>query len=362
MRWLVRCPLHVVSIACVLLVALLARPAAAREAERVYTPEEPGSGAKLLAIDDRGDLLFVRPGAESNWIEAIDSDHGKVKGRYEGLAPATCAYVDPGGNWLLAGDAQGRVMRWRLKDGVRDQVLEIKDDAGAPRPVSAIVAGRHGVFVFSRGLLGELTQAVFSQHFDAQQHARVVFRKEGHTIECVDERKGLVVTSNGGNLYGFDPSKEEALWTRELGYAPTTVVDVPGVHYVLEAKDTLRLIEDRKGEVYEERDCEGVTCAVVLEDAETIYVGMHGGSVDRYVEDKEGGTHGLSPADRERQKHDRNSIIFRPSERWGGFASAVTAILVEPRGNELFASDSKGNLYKIWIGDDHNDGNIGPIH
>lgn len=355
MRWLVRFPLHVVAVTGVLLGVLWAHPAsAARDAERFYVPEEPASGAELLAVGDRGDLLFVRPSSDSVWIEAID-DHGRVKGRFEGLAPPTCAYVGSRANWLLAGDAQGRVMRWRVKDGTREQLLQIKDDAGAPRPVNAIVPSGRGVFIFTRGVLGELNRAVFSQRFDVNQHARVAFRKDGHTIECVTERKGLVVTSSGTKLYGFDPSKADPAWTLEIGGAPAAVVDVPRAHYILAAKDTLRLIDDRKGELEEERECQGVTSVVAFEDADSVYVGLRRGLVEKYVRISENDAHGLSPSERKRQRHDHNTFAFSHARRWDGFQGAVTAIIVGPRDKRLFASDSQGNLYVMEIGEDEDE-------
>jgi hypothetical protein len=362
MRCLVRFTRCVVAVVGVTVVVLWARPAASavREAERFYTPAEPGAGAKLLAIAERGDLFFVRPSSDSNWIEAID-DHGKATGRFEGLAPATCACSDSGGEWLLAGDAQGHVMRWRIKDGTREQLLEIKDDAGAARPVDAIVPSSHGVFVLSRGLVGELKGSVFSQHFDVNRDARVVFRKDGHTIECVTERKGLVVTSDGTKLYGFDPSKPDPVWTLEIGGAPAAVADVPRARYILAVKDTLRLIDDRNGEVEEECDCQGATSLVVFEDADSIYVGINNGWVDKYVRQKEHDAHGLSPAERARQRHDRNNFMFEHARRWGGFQGPVTAVIAGARDKRLFASDSQGNLYVISIGkdDDENDGDYG---
>jgi hypothetical protein len=200
---------------------------------------------------------------------------------------------------------------------------------------------------------------VFSQHFDTNQHARVVFSKDGHTIECVTERKGQVVTSSGNTLYSFDPSKPEPLWTLDIGGAPASVVDVPRARYILEAKDTLRLIDDRNGEIEEERECAGVTSAVAFKDAESIYVGLGGGFVDKYVQEKESDAHGLSPSDRERQKHDHNNYTFARERRWDGFQGAVTAIIVGPRDKQLFASDSKGNLYVMWISGDDNNGIAG---
>ncbi|MBN1917552.1 MAG: hypothetical protein JW889_06550 [Verrucomicrobia bacterium] len=352
MRWLVRSLFHVLAVAGVLLVSLAAHSAlTVRDADRFYAPKEPGSGAKLLAVGDRGDLFFVWPGSDSNWIEAID-DHGKVKGRFEGVAPATCACVDSGSDWLLAGDAQGRVMRWRIKDGTREQLLEIKDDTGAPRAVTAIVPSSRGVFVFSFGLLGELDRAVFSQRFDLNKHARIVFRKDGHRIECVTERKGLVVTSNGTKLYGFDPSKPDPVWTLDTGGAPAAVVDVPRARSILAAKDSLRLIDDRKGEIEEERECAGVMCAVVFRDAESIYAGLNGGTVDQYVQIREHDARGLSASDRERQRHDHNSFTFGRERRWNGFQGAVTALIAAPNDKQLFASDSQGNLYVMRIGED----------
>ena len=132
---------------------------------------------------------------------------------------------------------------------------------------------------------------------------------------------------------------------------------------VLEQDDLLIvpecLIDSRKGEIEEERDCEGVTSVVVFEDAETLYVGLSGGYVEKFVEERESDVHALSAADRERQKHDHNSTTFGRSRAWEGFDGAVTAIMAGPRDKKLFASDSSGCLYEIWINEsDRNEHDI----
>ncbi len=324
--------LKVTATVAALAVVLSAAPARAdRKADRVFEPEKPGKGAKLLAVGPKGDRLYVRLDEKSNWIEAIDADHGKVRARYEGKGPATCACVDDGNDWLLAGDAEGRVYRWDLKTGERTAIVRLRDQDGKGRAVSGIVPSRHGgVYVLSRGLLVEISRAVFTAGYSVKTDVRAAFRKEGHDMAFFSDRKDLVVTNPGdGTYHGFKVSKAQELWVLELGYATTTFFDVEREDFFFEGTNSLRLIHGRKGKVLEEREHVSVACGAATEDGEIFYVGLRNGRLQEYV-------------------LERRSKMTR-SRGWDKFEAAITAVVLGPKEKRVYISDSAGYLYTVRV-------------
>jgi WD40 repeat protein len=324
--------LRTVATVAAIAVVLGAVPARAdRKADKLFEPEKPGKGAKLLAVDPKGNRLYVRLDEDSKWIEAIDSGNGKVKARYEGRGPATCACVDGGNDWLLAGDAEGRVFRWDLKTGKRTAIVRLRDRDGKGRAVSGIVPSRRGgVYVLSKGLLVEISKAVFTAGYSVKTDVRAAFRKEGHEMAFFSDRKDLVITNPGdGTYHGFKVSKAQELWVLNLGYTTTTFFDVEREDFFFEGTNSLRLIHGRKGKILEERKRVSVVCGAATEDGETFYVGLGNGRLQEYV-------------------LERRSRMTR-SSGWDKFEAAITAVVLGPKEKRVYVSDSAGYLYKMRV-------------
>jgi sugar lactone lactonase YvrE len=302
--------------------------------ERLFEPEDAGSGAKLLAIDPPGKLLYVRPSSDATAIEAIDADHGKVRARYETLAPATCACVDERATWLLAGDAEGRVFRWDLKSGERVSVVTLPGVAGKPRPVRAILAERRGgVYVVGGDLVLMLSKNVFGARFLPETDARAVFYKPGQAVEVFNEREDLAITNSGdGSYHGYQISKDKELWVLDLGYTETTFISVERDDVFFEGRDTLRLFDARKGKTTDEDDEVKPLLGVAEREGGRVYVGTHSEHVVAYAIEAGG--------------------KLKRAQVWGALDAAITGMCLDAREAHLYVSDTTGTLYKIRVAAD----------
>jgi len=310
----------------------------ADDAERLYEPEESGSGAELLAIGPRGKLLYVRPSSEATTIEAIDTDHGKVRASYEAPAPVTCACVDERGNWLLAGDAEGRVFRWDVKSGERVLAIKLPGVAGKARPVRAIIAERRGgVFVVGGDLVLMLSKNVFGARFTPGTDSRAVFYKPELLVEVFNERGDLAIVNSGdGSYHGYQISRDKEVWVLELGAAETMFISVERDDVFFEGRNSLRLFDAGKGKMMSEDDEIKPTLGVVAREGKQAFVGTQTRHVTGYV---------IEPGGKLTRAH-----------LWGALDTEITGMRLDPREAYLYVSDTRGTIYKIAVdvGDENN--------